>query len=128
MSRRIAIATAVAAALAATTFFVPAASAGNVAWSVSIGGPGIAITAGQPGYWGGAGYRGGYGYGYRPYYGGYYRPWYRPVVRPPIVYAPPLAYAARVVASAAVPAPYGVPAYVAPGRVYVPAPYGSYGY
>jgi hypothetical protein len=127
MSRRIAIVTAVASALAAATFFAPAASAGNVAWSVSIGGPGIAIAAAQPGYWGGAGYRGAYGYGYRPYYGGYYRPWYRPVVRPPIVYAPPLAYAAPVVVSAAVPVPYGVPAYVTPGRVYVPALYGYYG-
>ncbi len=60
----------------AAAAFAPAASASNVGWSVSVGAPGIAITAGEPAY---------YGAPYRPYY----RPWYRPVVvAPPVVYAP----------------------------------------
>ena len=88
--RRIAFITALAASLAASVAFAPGASANNVAWSVSVGGPGFAVSAGQPRYWGG--YRGyGYGYGY-----GYYRPWHRPVA--PVIY------------------PYG---YVAPRPVYV---------
>lgn len=107
-SRRIAITTALAAALAGGIAFAPAASASNVAWSVSVGGPGFSVSAAQP-YWGG--YRG-YGYGYRY---GYYRPWHRPVA--PVVY------------------PYGYvaprPAYVVPRPVYYPAPvvnyYGYYG-
>jgi len=106
-SRRIAITTALAATLAGGIAFAPGASANNVAWSVSVGGPGFAVSAGQP-YWGG--YRG-YGHGYRH---GYYRPWHRPVA--PIVY------------------PYGYvvprPVYVAP-PAYYPAPvvdyYGYYG-
>lgn len=107
-SRRIALTTALAATLATGVAFTPAASANNVAWSVSIGAPGFAVSAGQP-YWGG--YRGyGYGYGY-----GYHRPWYRPVA--PVIY------------------PYGYvaprPVYVAPRPVYYPAPvvnyYGYYG-
>lgn len=60
----------------AATAFAPAASADNVGWSVSVGVPGLAITAGEPAY---------YGAPYRPYY----RPYYRPVVvAPPVVYAP----------------------------------------
>jgi hypothetical protein len=107
-SRRIAVITALAAALAGGAAYAPAAAANNVAWSVSVGGPGFAVSAGQP-YWGG--YRGyGYGYGY-----GYHRPWHRPVV--------PVAY------------PYGYvaprPVYVVPRPVYYPAPafnyYGYYG-
>ena len=62
-SRRIAFITALTASLAAGVAFAPGASANNVAWGVSVGGPGFAVSAGQPGYWGG--YRGyGYGYGY----------------------------------------------------------------
>lgn len=107
-SRRIAITTALAAALAVGIAFAPAASANNVAWSVSVGGPGFSVSAGQP-YWGG--YRG-YGYGYRY---GYYRPWHR--LAAPVVY------------------PYGYVAprraYVVPQPVYYPAPvvnyYGYYG-
>jgi hypothetical protein len=104
-SRRIAITTALAAALAGGIAFAPTASANNVAWSVSVGGPGFAVSAGQP-YWGS--YRG-YGYGYRH---GYYRPWHRPIA--PVVY------------------PYGYvvprPVYVAP-PAYYPAPVvGYYGY
>ncbi len=63
-------------AVGAAAAFAPAASANNVGWSVSVGVPGIAITAGEPAY---------YGAPYRPYY----RPYYRPVVvAPPVVYAP----------------------------------------
>ena len=92
-SRRIALIAALAATLAGGAAFAPGASANNVGWSVSVGGPGFAVSAGQP-YWGG--YRG-YGYGYG--YGYHHRPWYRPVA--PVVY------------------PYG---YVAPAPVYVPRP------
>jgi len=107
-SRRIALMTALTAALAVGGAYAPAASANNVAWSVSVGGPGFAVSAGQP-YWGG--YRG-YGYGYRY---GYYRPWYRPVA--PVVY--PYGYVAPA------------PVYAVPRPVYYPAPvfnyYGYYG-
>ena len=69
--------------IGAAALFSSVASAGNnVGWSVSIGAPGFAVSAGQPAY--GRGY---YGYGapYRPYY----RPYYRPVVvAPPVVYSP----------------------------------------
>jgi hypothetical protein len=50
MSRRLIIAAAVAATAAIGTVIAPAAAAGNVAWSVSIGGPGFAVAAGQPGW------------------------------------------------------------------------------
>jgi hypothetical protein len=101
-----------AALVGATALFSTAASAGgNVAWSVSIGGPGFAVSAGQPYY----------GAPYRPYYKPYYtpnyyrpvpvyRPYYRPYYAPrPVVYAPP-----RVVVA---PTPY-YPSYPA-----VPVPY-----
>jgi hypothetical protein len=59
----------------AAAAFAPAASAGNVGWSVSVGVPGVAISAGEPVY---------YGAPYRPYY----RPYYAPVVvAPPVVYS-----------------------------------------
>ena len=97
--------------IGAATLFSSAASAGNnVAWSVSIGGPGFAVSAGQPVY--GRGFVGPayYGAPYRPYYRPYYRPHYRPVVvAPPVVYRP---YYAPVVA------PY--PAYVPRPVVYAP--------
>jgi hypothetical protein len=99
-SRRTAVIASIAAVLVIGAAFAPSASASNVAWGVSVGGPGFVVSAGQPGYW--HGYR---GYGY-----GYYRPWHRPFA--PIVYAPPpvvypYAYAPR-------------PVYVAPRPVYVP--------
>jgi len=99
MSRRLAIATTFAAAIAAGGLLTPAASARNVAWSVSIGAPGFALSAGQP-YW-----------GYAPYY----RPYraYAPVVYPaPVVYDAyyPVAYPAPVVVRA--------PRYYGPRRVY----------
>lgn len=102
---------AAAATVGATALFPAAASAGgNVAWSVSVAAPGIAVSAGQPFY----------GAPYRPYYRPYhyrpapvvYRPYYRPyrvVVPAPVVYAPP---------SVVVPPPAGYPP---PGVV--PAPY-----
>jgi hypothetical protein len=108
-SRSIALATALAAVVAGTLAFAPAASANNVAWGVAIGGPGFAVSAGQPAYWGGyRGYGYGYGYGYRH---GYYRPY-----RPAVVYPAPVYVAPR-------------PVYVAPRPVYVAPPvYYGYGY
>ena len=110
-SRRTAFVATLAAILAGSVAFAPAASASNVAWSVSVGGPGFVVSAGQPGYWGG--YRGyGVGYGYP-----YYRPWYRPAA--PVVYSAPV-----------VPYAYVAPrVYVAPRRVYTRPPgVAYYGY
>jgi hypothetical protein len=97
------------ALVGATALFSTAASAGgNVGWSVSIGAPGFAVSAGQPFY----------GAPYRPYYKPYYyrpapvyRPHYRPYYYPPR----PVVYAPRPVVVA--PAPY-YPAYPV-----VPYPY-----
>jgi hypothetical protein len=89
------------AAVGAAAMFSTAASAGgNVSWSVSVGGPGFAVAAGQPYY--GAPYRP-YYRPYKPYYHRpapvvhrpYYRPYYapRPVyVAPRVVYTQPYAY------------------------------------
>ena len=90
------------AAVGAATMFSTAASAGgNVAWSVSVGAPGFAVSAGQPAY---------YGAPYRPYYRPhYYRP--APVAYRPY-YAPYRAYAPR-------------PVYVAPPTVVYAQPYSS---
>jgi hypothetical protein len=106
-SRSIVLATAFAGALGAGLAFAPDASANSVAWGVSIGGPGFAIAAGQPAYWGGyRGYRYGYGYGH-----GYYRPY-----RPAVIYPAPVYAAPR-------------PVYVVPRPVYVAPPaYYGYGY
>jgi len=87
-SRRAVLATAAATLLAGGIAIAPAASANNVAWNVSIGGPGFAVSAGQPAY--GYGFRG-YGYGFA-----HYRPWYRPVAQ--IVVAPPVIVPYRYVA------------------------------
>jgi hypothetical protein len=97
--------------IGAATLFSTVASAGNnVAWSVSIGGPGFAVAAGQPAY--GRGYVGPayYGAPYRPYYRPYYNPYYRPYYRP-VVVAPPVVYR-----------PYYAPV-VAPYPVYAPRPW-----
>ena len=113
--RKIFAAAAASALIGATALFAPAASAGDVAWSVSFGGPGFGITAGEPAYRGYQG--GGYRAPYRPYYRPY-RPHYRPiVVAPPVVYAPrPIVYA-----------PY-YRGYT-PAPVYsVPRPWYGYGY
>jgi hypothetical protein len=99
MIRRLSVATAFVAALGAGALFSPTASARDVAWSVSIGAPGVAVSAGYP-YW-----------GYRPYYRPYrVRP--RVVYRAPVVYDPyPYVYPAPVVVR---PAPY----YYGPRRAY----------
>ena len=58
MVRRLALAGFAAAAFVASAAFAPPASAGNVAWSVTLGAPGIAVGVGTPGYgWGGPYYR-----------------------------------------------------------------------
>ena len=98
MSHRKLFAAAVGTALiGATLLAAPVASAGNVGWSVSIGGPGYAVTAGEPFY----------GSPYRPYYRPYYQRYYQPVVvEPPVYFAPPVVYRP----------------YYRPYRVYAPAP------
>src|SRR3978361_294735 len=98
MTRRLAISGAFAATLAAAAAVAPAAHAGGVAWSVSLGVPGVAVTAGAP-YW---------GYGYRPHHRRYYRA-YGPVVYP-APYAVPYAYVAPA------------PVVVRPRVYYAPAP------
>lgn len=50
MSRQLILAAALAATAAIGAVLAPTAAAGNVAWSVSIGGPGFAVSAGQPGW------------------------------------------------------------------------------
>ncbi len=78
MYRRILLASALAGTLALGLAVAPAASARD-SWSVSIGAPGFAISAGSPVY-----------YGHR-YYRPYYRPYWRPVyVPPPVVYPAPV--------------------------------------
>ena len=81
MVRRFALASFAAAALVASAAFAPPASAGNVAWSVTLGAPGVAVSAGAPGYgtWGG--------------------PYYRP--------AAPIPYAASIAIAPPVAYPYG---------------------
>jgi len=75
---------AIGAAFAAIALTPVPAVAGNVAWSVSIGGPGFAISAGQPGFVG-APWTG------RPAHA-HWRPAFRPgVVARPVVVAPWLA-------------------------------------
>lgn len=61
---------------AAALFSSVASAGGNVAWNVSIGGPGFAVTAGEPGYVGAP---------YRPHHWPHFRPYYRPVVIAPRV-------------------------------------------
>ena len=105
----------------AAAVLVPTAQAGNVAWGVSVGGPGFQVTAGQPGYYGGRGF---YGAPYRPVARPYFRTYYpatfrAAVVVPPVFYAPPpVAYTYYA------PAPF----VIAPRRViYAPRPH-AYGY
>ena len=59
------------------------ASAGNVAWSVSVGGPGFVVNAGGPAYWGTPLTRPAVRRAHRPYYAA------------PIVYAAPSSTARR---------------------------------
>jgi len=92
--------------LAATAAFVPPVEAGNVAWGISVGGPGFGVVAGQPGWSGG---RAWIGPPVRPFVPVVYRPWLRPwPIVAPIAFAP-IAFA---------PAPVVVP-WVAPRRVVV---------
>jgi hypothetical protein len=86
-----------------------AAAGGNVGWSVSVGGPGFAITAGQPAY--------GPGYAGPVYVGAPYRSGFRPYLRP-VVYAPPAVYATPVVYASWVAPAVAPPAY----RMYAPRP------
>lgn len=94
------------AAVGAAALFSTAASAGsNVSWSVTVGGPGYAVTAGTPYY--GAPYRP----HYRPYYRPapvVYRPYYRPYYAPPrpVYYAPPVVYTQPYYPAPVVPVPY----------------------
>jgi hypothetical protein len=72
--------------LAATAAFVPTVQAGNVAWGISVGGPGFSVAAGQPGWSGG---RAWFGPPLRPFAPVVYRPWLRPVpIAAPISFAP----------------------------------------
>ena len=104
ISARSVFRTLAAAALAGGLSLAPGEGhAGNVAWSVSVGGPGYAVTAAGPGYRGYPPYWRGYGYYGRPYVRPYYRPYY------PVVYAPPVVYPAPVV--------YPPPYYYGPPRV-----------
>jgi hypothetical protein len=115
MLHRTLLASAAIGALALGLAAAPTASAGNVAWSVSIGVPGLAVTAGAPGW---------YGPAYRPY--PYYRPRYRPVfvASPPVVVAAPVVYAPYrpVVVAPYRPVVVAPPVIVRP-RYYGPAPY-----
>ena len=94
-----------AVALGTAALFAPVASAGSdIAWSLSIGGPGYGVNVGQPAFGG--------------YYGAPYRPHFRPiVVAPPVYYRPPpVVYRPVVVAPR--------PVYYAPAQVV----YGPRGY
>ena len=92
--------------VAATAAFVPTAEAGNVAWGVSVGGPGFNVVAGQPGWSGG---RAWFGPPLRPFAPFAYRPWLRPVPRVAPISIAPIAFA---------PVPVVLP-WVAPRRVIV---------
>lgn len=116
MKRTHILAAAFAATLVAAAALAPGtSSASNVAWSVSIGGPGFAVSAGQPAYVD------------APIVGAPFRPHWRPAFRrvavaPPLVVRPWLAAPAPVF----VPRPVFVapaPVLVGPRRVVVvPAP------
>jgi hypothetical protein len=126
--RTITAAALAATILAGTALFAPPASAGNVAWSVSIGGPGFAIAAGGPGYWGGYpayGHR--HAYRYAPAAYPYYSPYYTTIAPAPVVYTAPVVYPAPLVY--APPVVYRAPAYAHRRVVAAPhyaAPYGRY--
>ena len=106
MRRKLYLATLTAAALAAGSLIAPPASANNVGWSVSVGVPGVAVTAGAPYY---------YGYPYRVYGPAYYGPYHRHYYRPYRAYAPAVVYPAPVVT-------------YPPVVTYAPPPYRVYRY
>ncbi len=94
MSRRLPVLAGVAALACAAAFASLPARADRVAWSVTIGGPGFAVSAGQP--WG--------GFVAAPAVRPVVAPWapvagpWTPVVAPaPVVLAPPMLVAAPVV-------------------------------
>jgi len=93
MARRFALAGLAATALVACATIAAPAAAGNVAWGVTLGVPGFAVSAGQPAYgaWGG--------------------PYYRPVAPIPYAVAPPVVYPFGVPFVAAVVRPYRYPHY-----------------
>ncbi|MEO8752077.1 MAG: hypothetical protein ABI624_05305 [Casimicrobiaceae bacterium] len=103
MNRRIFSTLALCSATIVMASAAPAAFAGNVAWGVSVGGPGFSVAAGQPGYYGGRGY---YGTPYRPHFRPYVRPYLYPAFRGPVIVTAPVVY------------PYGPVAY----PYYAPAP------
>lgn len=84
MVKRFVLGAIAAAVLAAGAAFATPAIAGNVAWGVTVGGPGFAVSAGQPAY------------------GAWGAPYYRPVAPVPYAVAPPVVYpyAAPIVAVA----------------------------
>jgi len=132
MSRRLTLIAALAATVAAGAFICAPASANNVAWSVSVGVPGLAISAGVPAFGIAAPV---YGPAYRPARAhAPYRPYYRGWAPAPVVAAYPYPYPSPFAAAIAYPAPVVVaPRVYAPRRVVVapyrhlppsPAPYG----
>ena len=97
------------------------AAANNVAWSVAVGGPGFAVSAGQPAF--------------GPTFGPAFRPGFRPVVRPfiapvvvrpfgfrPVVVARPV-WVARPVFVAAPPVYFAPRPVLTPRFVLVPQPF-----
>ncbi len=101
-----------AIALGGAALSLPA-SAGDVAWSVSVGGPGFAINAGQPAF----------GPAWRPAFRPVARRFVRPVVLRPVGFRP-AGFRPVVVARPAWVAPRVVvaprPVYFAPRPVFVP--------
>ncbi len=74
LHRRTVSTLALCGAVLAAASFVPLAHASDVAWGVSVGGPGFNVSAGQPGFYGGRGF---VAAPFRPYA----RPYFRPVIR-----------------------------------------------
>ena len=66
--------------------FVSSAAASNVAWGVSVGGPGFSVAVGQPGLYGTRGF-------YRAPFFPLARPHFRPVYRAVLVASPPAPFA-----------------------------------
>ena len=123
MSRR-KIITAVAATTLVASLGIGAgsASAGNVAWSVSIGVPGLAVSAGGPAY--GGGYRGNWHGNFGPVFAPMARPYLQPYFPGPVAFPAPYAFSAPAFFPAPVvfpvPVVYRAPVYRP--RVVVAAP------
>ena len=97
---------AIAIALGGAALALPA-TASNVGWSVSVGGSGFAVSAGQPGF----------GPAWRPAYRPVARPFLRPVVLRPIGFRPVVMVRPAWVARADFVTP--PPVYFAPQPVYL---------